>query len=146
MQIRRLVGFDNAGEPFISGDRVLRGIYTGHAETVRHVLKICTENDLFSSGIVATRELPENPHPELPYETVLEHQRIPFLTYPHEWSAAMFKDAALFHIALYERLERHGLTIKDWHPHNILFSGTRRFDASYVMPVASQGFSADATS
>ena len=136
--VTRLVGFDNAGEPFFSGDRVLRGIYSSHADAVRHVLSVCEEHDLFRHGIVATRELAENPHPELAYEMVLEHERIPFVTYPHEWSASMFKEAALFHIALYERLEEHGLTIKDWHPHNILFSATRPVfvDFTSIIPIA----------
>ncbi len=124
-RVTRLVGFDHAGEPFRSGDRVLRGIYAGNAASVRSVLDICTKHDLFSQGIVRTRELAENPHPELSYEMVLEHERIPFVAYPHEWSAAMFKEAALFHIRLYEELEKYGLTIKDWHPHNILFAATR---------------------
>ena len=123
--VKRLVGFDSAGEPFISGDRVLRGIYPGCADLVRRVLRICEQNDLFSHGIVATRELAEKPHAELGYEMVLEHERIPFVSYPHEWSASMFKEAALLHSALYERLGEHGLTLKDWHPLNILFSGTK---------------------
>ena len=136
-EVTRLVGFDTVGEPFASGDRVLRGIYRGEAENVRRVLRICEENDLFAHGIVATRELPENPHPELDYEMVLEHERVPFVTYPHEWSASMFKEAALLHIALYERLEKHGLTLKDWHPQNILFSGTSPVfvDLTSIIPI-----------
>ncbi|MDP9176295.1 MAG: hypothetical protein M3O61_01310 [Gemmatimonadota bacterium] len=137
-KVTRLVGFDNAGEPFISAGRVLRGIYSSHADTVRHVLRVCEEHDLFRHGIVTTRELAENPHPELAYEMVLEHQRIPFVTYPHEWSATMFKEAALLHVALYERLEEHGLTIKDWHPSNILFSATRPVfvDFTSIIPIS----------
>ena len=136
-EVTRLVGFDTAGEPFVSGDRVLRGIYPGSAETVRRVLDTCQKHNLFSHGIVATRELSENPHPELAYEMVLEHDRIPFVSYPHEWSASMFKEAALLHIALYERLQEHGLTLKDWHPQNILFSGTRPVfvDFTSIVPV-----------
>lgn len=122
--VTRLVGFDSAGEPFLSGDRILRGIYPGQAEVVRQVLRIVEQNDLFAHGIIATRELEENPHPELGYEMVLEHERVPFVSYPHEWSASMFKESALLHNALYERLEDHGLTLKDWHPLNILFSAT----------------------
>lgn len=135
--VRRLVGFDTAGEPFVSGERVLRGIYRGNAEAVRRVLRIVTENDLFAHGIVATRELESNPHPELGYETVLEHERIPFVTFPHEWSPSMFKEAALLHIALYERLGEHGLTLKDWHPQNILFAGNRPVfvDFTSIIPV-----------
>jgi SAM-dependent methyltransferase len=135
--VTRLVGFDTAGEPFISGDRVLRGIYPGSADLVRRVLRICEQNDLFSHGIVATRELAENPHPELGYEMVLEHERIPFVSYPHEWSGSMFKEAALLHSALYERLEDHSLTLKDWHPLNILFAGTKPVfvDFTSIIPI-----------
>jgi SAM-dependent methyltransferase len=136
-EVIRLFGFDRTGEPFRSGDRILRGIYRGHAERVRNVLRICEENDLFAHGIVATRELEENPHPELDYEIVLEHERVPFITYAHEWSASMFKEAALFHIALFERLEKYGLTLKDWSPQNILFNGTRPVfvDFGSIIPI-----------
>jgi SAM-dependent methyltransferase len=135
--VKRLVGFDVAGEPFLSDGRVLRGIYKGNADLVRGVLQVCEENDLFSRGIVATRELKENPHPELGYEMVLEHERVPFVSYPHEWSASMFKEAALFHIELFQELEKYGLTLKDWHPQNILFSGTRPVfvDFTSIIPV-----------
>lgn len=133
----RLVGFDNAGEPFLSGGRVLRGIYRGHAATVRKVLRVCEENDLFRYGIVATREIETNPWPQLDYEMVLEHERIPFITYAHEWSGGMLKEAARFHIELFERLHEHGLTVKDWSPQNILFSATRPIfvDFTSIIPI-----------
>jgi SAM-dependent methyltransferase len=138
-RVTRLAGFDTAGEPFTSGDRLFRGIYRGNAGIVRRVLRVCEENDLFSHGLVATRELAENPFPELDYEIVLEHERIPFISYPHEWSASMFKEAALMHVALFERLQEHGLTLKDWHPLNILFSGTRPVfvDFTSIVPIES---------
>lgn len=135
--VTRLVGFDTAGEPFLSEGRVLRGIYRGHADLVRHVLATCQKHDLFARGVVATRELKDNPHPELDYEMLLEHERVPFVTFPHEWSASMFKEAALFHIELFQELEKYGLTLKDWHPQNILFAGTRPVfvDFTSIIPV-----------
>jgi SAM-dependent methyltransferase len=135
--VQRLVGFDTAGEPFISDGHIYRGIYRGHGEKILRVLKICEENNLFAHGIVPTRALDANPLPEYDYELVLEHERIPFVTYPHEWSASMFKEAALLHIALFERLEEHGLTLKDWSPQNILFAGTRPVfvDFASIIPV-----------
>ncbi|MFN2601795.1 MAG: class I SAM-dependent methyltransferase [Gemmatimonadaceae bacterium] len=136
--VSRLVGFDTAGEAFISGDRVLRGIYPGDAEAVRDILRRCEEADLFSRGIVSTRELAENPHPELGYEIVLEHERVPFVSYPHEWPASMLRDAALFHVALFKELAPRGLTLKDWHPYNVLFEGTtpRFVDFTSIIPTA----------
>jgi len=121
--VTRMVGFDSAGEVFVSGGRILRGIYPGDAEAVREILGRCERDDLFKKGIVMTRELAENPHPELRYETVLEHERVPFVSYPHEWPALMLRDAALFHISLFETLGERGLTFKDWHPYNVLFDG-----------------------
>jgi len=132
-----MVGFDTAGEVFVSGDRILRGIYPGDAEAVRDILGRCERDDLFKRGIVSTRELAKNPHPELPYETVLEHERVPFVSYPHEWPALMLRDAALFHIALFQELGERGLTLKDWHPYNVLFDGAvpTFVDFTSIIPV-----------
>ncbi|TET39275.1 MAG: class I SAM-dependent methyltransferase [Planctomycetota bacterium] len=133
----RFVGFDSGGEVFLSQGRVLRGIYPGEGVLYRKVLRICETHDLFQLGIVKTRELQANPHPSLPYDIVLEHEKIPFITYPHEWPASMLKVAALFHIDLYARLGPYGLTVKDWHPYNILFKGTEPVfvDFTSIIPV-----------
>lgn len=135
--ITRLRGFDSAGETFISNGRVFRGIYAGKGALYRQVLRICESHDLFQLGIVVTHELNSNPYPELPYDLLLEHERIPFISYPHEWSASMLKDAAIFHIDLYTELGKQGLTIKDWHPYNILFNGANPVfvDFSSIIPI-----------
>ncbi len=122
--VTRLVGFDDIGETFISDGRVLRGIYPGKADGVRRVLHTCIAHDLFKVGIIATRELEKNPHAELGYEMTLEHARVPFVTFPNEWPASMLLAAAKFHLRLFQRLGTQGLTLKDWHPYNILFDGT----------------------
>ncbi len=121
----RLVGLDDAGEPFLIGNRLFRGIHAGHAAEVRDVLAVCEANDLFNHGVVATRETADTPHPVPGYEAILEHDRVRFVSYPHEWPASMFKDACRFHIELFQRLHGYGLTLKDWHPWNILFAGTK---------------------
>jgi SAM-dependent methyltransferase len=120
----RLVGFDDQGEAFIHDGRVFRGIYPGSGKQVRQVLERCTRGDVFSRGLIATREAAIDPRPDLGYELVLEHERIPFVTFPHEWPASMLRDAALFHTQLFLDLAESGLTLKDWHPYNILFDGT----------------------
>jgi SAM-dependent methyltransferase len=122
--VSRLVGFDDIGETFVSDGRVLRGIYPGKAAGVRTLLETCVEHDLFSAGIIPTRETDAATHAELGYEMMLEHARVPFVTFPHEWPASMLHAAAKFHVKLFQRLGEHGLTLKDWHPNNILFDGT----------------------
>lgn len=135
--MKRLVGFDSAGETFQVEDRVFRGIYSGHGALCRDVLSACIAHGLFEHGIVVTCESPTNPCPDLSYDLVLEHEKIPFVSYPHEWSGSMLKDAALLHIDLFTELGPHGLTIKDWHPYNILFKGTEPIfvDFTSIIPI-----------
>jgi SAM-dependent methyltransferase len=118
------MGFDAAGEVFISGGRIFRGIYSGHGVLYREILQTCQVRHLFEHGIVATKEVSNGFAEVLDYELLLEHERVPFITYPHEWAASMLKDAALLHIDLFLKLGAVGLTLKDWHPHNILFQST----------------------
>jgi hypothetical protein len=56
---------------------------------------------------------------------VVQHRAVPFVSYPHEWCMAMFKDAALAYLALAEQLGELGLKLKDSHPWNLLFDSTR---------------------
>lgn len=121
---QRLLGFDSSGEIFIENDRILRGIYKGKGSQVRKVLEILTKADLRQRNIVETSVIDSHPHMGLGYDLILEHSKIPFISYPHEWSASMFKDAALLHIDLYTHLSASGLTLKDWHPYNILFNNS----------------------
>ena len=52
--------------------------------------------------------------------TFLEHERIEFISYPHEWCSIMFKDACVFHLELFKKLIVHQMTFKDFHLWNIL--------------------------
>lgn len=56
---------------------------------------------------------------------VLQHPRIDFISYPHEWCRSMLKDAARFHLRLSVLLSEYGLFLKDAHPWNILFSNSK---------------------
>ena len=51
----------------------------------------------------------------------LEHRRVPFISYPYEWTFSMLKDAALLQLDLLEEALADGLTVKDATPYNIQF-------------------------
>jgi SAM-dependent methyltransferase len=55
---------------------------------------------------------------------VLEHDRIPFVSYPYEWTFAMLRDAALLQLELLRRAIEKGLILKDSTPYNVQFRGT----------------------
>ncbi|NKB57395.1 MAG: hypothetical protein GKS00_13800 [Alphaproteobacteria bacterium] len=56
---------------------------------------------------------------------VLEHEPIPFVTYPYEWTFSMLKDAALLQLRLIEESLKNGWTLKDATPYNIQWIGPR---------------------
>ena len=72
------------------------------------------------------------------YARVIGHERLPFVTYPFEWSAAALKEAALAFIDLNLELSQHGLATSDSHPWNMIFDGARPLfvDLGSFAPIA----------
>ena len=56
---------------------------------------------------------------------MLEHPRIPFISYPYEWSFSLHKQAALHHLDLHLAALDNGFTLSDATAYNIQFQGTR---------------------
>jgi hypothetical protein len=56
---------------------------------------------------------------------VLQHDRIPFITYPYEWTFGMLRDAALLHLDILERSLNEGLMVKDSSAYNVQWQGAR---------------------
>jgi SAM-dependent methyltransferase len=56
---------------------------------------------------------------------VLRHDRIPFVSYPYEWTFSMLKDAALLQLDLVLAALDHDLILKDSTPYNVQFEGAR---------------------
>ncbi len=54
---------------------------------------------------------------------VLEHQRVPFISYPYEWTFSMLRDAALLQLDLGIAAVDAGLMLKDATPYNVQFQG-----------------------
>jgi ribosomal protein L11 methylase PrmA len=56
---------------------------------------------------------------------VLEHPRLPFVSYPYEWSYAGLKAAALHHLDVHLAALEHGVTLSDASAYNIQFRGPK---------------------
>ncbi|HLM09958.1 MAG TPA: hypothetical protein VK307_09620 [Thermoleophilaceae bacterium] len=54
---------------------------------------------------------------------VLRHERIPFVSYPYEWTFSMLKDAALVQLDLLLAALDHDMVVKDSTPYNVQFKG-----------------------
>jgi hypothetical protein len=58
------------------------------------------------------------------WKALLKHQKIPFISYPYEWSFGMLKDAALLQLRLLQESLKEGMILKDSSPYNIQWIGT----------------------
>jgi ribosomal protein L11 methylase PrmA len=56
---------------------------------------------------------------------VLEHEPVPFVSYPYEWPFAMLRAAALLQLELLRRALDEDLTLKDATPYNVQWRGAR---------------------
>ena len=57
---------------------------------------------------------------------VLRHERIPFVSYPYEWTFSMLKDAALLQLDLLLAALDHDMVLKDSTPYNVQFGARGR--------------------
>ena len=56
---------------------------------------------------------------------VLRPERIPFISYPYEWSFGQLQDAALLTLEIQERALRKGFTLRDSSAYNVQFHNGR---------------------
>ncbi len=113
---------DPASHVVLDGDRVVRllddrGLIAWKALASTEFFDRAT-ND---GRLVVSTEVPAPPDAA----GALEHPRIPFISYPYEWTFSMLKDAALLQLELLREALGEGLTIKDATPYNIQFVNGR---------------------
>jgi ribosomal protein L11 methylase PrmA len=106
----------------LSGERILRGLRPAALanfqamkasglldELVRERLLVGTQEAGAAEGFAA----------------VLEHERIPFISYPYEWPFALLRKAALAHLDIHLRALERGITLSDASAYNVQFIGAR---------------------
>jgi len=124
--ITRLLGFDPQGEVFTYNGQILRGIFEGSCQSCKKLLETCEKHKIFDHGVVKTSILNEPKLAGLRYDMILEHEKILFITYAHEWPSEMIKDAALFQLDLNLKLNSLGVILKDCGvTGNVLFKSTK---------------------
>ena len=82
--------------------------------------------ELVDSGrLVATEQVDPSELGAPDAEGALRHERIPFVSYPYEWTFSMLKDAALLHLEIGRRALEHELDLKDASSYNVQWRGAR---------------------
>lgn len=110
---------DPASRVVLDGEKVLRVLDERGLEGWRAL----SATEFFSSAVADGRliDAVELADPPEGSAAALEHPRIPFISYPYEWTFSMLKDAAILQLDLLEGALSAGLTIKDATPYNVQF-------------------------
>jgi hypothetical protein len=69
---------------------------------------------------VEVDQLPADPQGESAYK-IIQPERVPFISYPYEWSFGQLKDAALATLSIQRRALKVGMSLKDASAYNIQF-------------------------
>ncbi len=108
----------------IDADRVIRVLDANGLEAWRALEQTRFFADYSADGrLVATRRLDAIESGFEDWAGVLEHDRIPVISYPYEWSFSMLQDAALLTLDLTEAAINEDLIMKDATPYNIQWRG-----------------------
>ena len=118
---------DPGGRIFIDDGRVLRAVYDGNGAAYQAFRDSGLLAELIGDGrLVSSVELePASHQAGKNARYLLEHARLPFVSYPYEWTFPQLKLAAIFQLdLLLDALER-GFTLSDATAYNIQFVGSR---------------------
>ena len=119
---------DPGGQVFRSGETILRAVMEAAVDNFAQASQSGVLRRLVDQGkLVDFADVTEQA-PALGIDrakVLLEHPRIPFISYPYEWSFSLHKAAALFHLDLQIALLDQGFALSDATAYNVQFDGTR---------------------
>jgi SAM-dependent methyltransferase len=113
---------DPSNQVFYAGDAVLRGLRGAAVEDWRALAATGFFPRLAGEGKLVATEPAERPGDD-GYDLVLRHERIPFVSYPYEWTFAMLRDAALLHLEVLDAALAERMTTKDGSAYNLQWRG-----------------------
>jgi SAM-dependent methyltransferase len=114
---------------FHQDGRVLRGLSGRAADdwdrlSATRFFPRLTEAGQIVRTTVHEGEAPASPR-GAPWARVLEHERIPVVSYPYEWPFAMLRAAAVLHLEVLAAALDEGMSLKDGTAYNVQFVGSR---------------------
>ncbi|HEU4425806.1 MAG TPA: class I SAM-dependent methyltransferase [Pilimelia sp.] len=131
---------DPANRVFYAGDLVLRGLGPSAAEDWEALAatdffpamvaagKICHTEPIDPARLAGATDVDAAAGVDAGelagWATVLRHERIPYVSYPYEWSFSMLRDAALLHLEILLAALGEGITTKDGSAYNLQWRGS----------------------
>jgi ribosomal protein L11 methylase PrmA len=113
---------DPSGFLFTRSGNLYRQVNQAYRTHYERLMESGLYQDLVTSGRLVAHQVVDVPAevPELAY-LVIQPERIPFISYPYEWSFSQLKDAALGTLAIQKMALDKGQSLKDASAYNIQF-------------------------
>jgi SAM-dependent methyltransferase len=110
-------GADPTGHIFWYEGEVYRAIRHEAVQKVIHLFETGIVEKLINNKLLVDSKIADIQVPG--YSLVLHHKRIPFITYPEEWTRSFLLDSAILTVKLNLELLEHNYATIDYHGHNI---------------------------
>lgn len=113
---------DPSGFLFTHDGLLLRQVNQHYQANYDHLMESGLYERLRESDLMIEHTQVEGPplEPDLAYK-VIQPERVPFISYPYEWSFSQLKDAALTTLTIQSLAFEYGMTLKDSSAYNIQF-------------------------
>jgi SAM-dependent methyltransferase len=117
---------DPCSRVYREGSRVLRALSPAGSTDFDRVAATRFFGDAMSTGDIVRTWRTDDPDLLADgWAGALEHELLPVVTYPYEWSFGMLQDAALLQLRLLRKGLSDGVACKDGTAYNVQFRGTR---------------------
>jgi ribosomal protein L11 methylase PrmA len=117
---------DPSGTVLVAADRVFRTVMPIAAADYENTRRTGIVEELVARGLVVDERPVSKDVLGAVGEVasyVIEHPKLPFISYPYEWCFHALKDAALLHLDVHLRCLERGVTLSDASAFNIQFRG-----------------------
>jgi len=116
---------DPDGFIFYKGNKLYRQINSSYKKTYDHLMKLGLYDELVSQKLlIPHQEVRLSPKNSQAYK-IIAPEKVPFVSYPYEWSFSMLKEAALLTLKFQKKLLQHDMSLKDATAYNVQFIGSR---------------------
>ena len=118
---------DKSGFVYEENDQILRTVNFNFKEDFDFFVRSGLYSDLVEKGLLISHQEQEKKIIDFGTDVykVLKPQKIPFISYPYEWSTSMLLKAGFLTLEIEKIALDHDMTLKDASAYNIQFIGTK---------------------
>ena len=112
---------DPSGFLFVRNQTLYRAITPSYKEDYDFLMESGLYQALIEEELLISHREVEDVSQENSFYKIIQPEKIPFVSYPYEWTFSQFKDAALLTLAIQNKAIAYGMTLKDCSAYNIQF-------------------------